>query len=160
KAGMTRTVAAGGGSTVTVTCPDTPSMVAFTCDVPGLTAVASPCPFTVMTALLPVVQATVRPVRTVPSAARAVAVNCCVAPGTSRPPVGVTVTVATGTGGGGGVVTETEAVPLTPSDVAVTVALPGASAAALPCASMRSTLTSLELQVTGRPVSGEPSAAV
>ena len=64
--GVTATLPTGINVTVTEAVPDLPSLVAVIVAVPAPTAVTVPVDDTVATALLLVVQTTVRPVRTAP----------------------------------------------------------------------------------------------
>ena len=114
-------------STVSVAVPVTPSAVAEMVAAPSLTAVASPVSgSTVATGLSPLVHANTMPGMGVPSASRASAVNCCVAPRL----VSIAVAwVTTMVGVKGGVVNSTVASSrnAAPSSVPVTVASPGAA---------------------------------
>jgi hypothetical protein len=112
---------------------------------PGLTAVTTPVGETVATAVLSEVQLMVRPVSTLPSASRTVAVACVVCASVIVAEASVTPTVATGTGE-----TVTEEAPPCPSLVAVTVAAPGETAVTTPLADTLATPGLLELQTTGR----------
>jgi len=67
-----------GAVTVLTAVPATPSLVAVRVAVPTVTPVTRPLAETVATALLLVVQVTVRPVRRLPFASRRVAVSCAV----------------------------------------------------------------------------------
>jgi hypothetical protein len=92
-----------GAATLTVTAaaPLRPSLVAVMFAVPALTAVTRPAPFTVATAVLLLLHAIVRPVRTLFDASRRVAVACVVWPTVRELAARLTATVATGAGDGG-----------------------------------------------------------
>jgi len=81
-------------------------------------------------------------------------VSCAVWPTCTLGDAGLTVTVATGT-----IVTVIVDVPLFPSLVAVTVAVPPARAVTSPLALTRAIVVSLLLHVTVRPMSGLPLAS-
>src|SRR5687768_10342355 len=83
------------GVTVIVALPGTPLPRAEIVACPALTDVTRPVWLTVATALFDDAQKNVIPVRTVLSASRAAAANCCVAPSTMLGVPGRTVTVAT-----------------------------------------------------------------
>src|SRR5690606_15493825 len=159
-AGVTMTVAAGGGGggsfTVTAAVPDTPSDVAVTVTLPFFSAIALPCASMLSTAASLDFHTTVLPVSVVPSEAFKVAVNCWTPPVTSVTLAGETVTFATGW-----VVlfTVTAADPLFPSDVAVIVAVPSATAITFPVPSTVATAALLVVHETVRPVSTVPSDA-
>ena len=152
--GVTSTVATGTGFTVMLAVPLTPSEVAVMVAEPGAMAVTTPDEETVATPVLLELQVTVRPVRVFPLASRVVAVSVVVPPTMSVAEEGLTVTDATGR-----CVTVTLAVPLTPSDVAVIVAVPGARAVTTPAWETVATDSLLELQLTARPVSTLPFAS-
>ena len=94
-----------GSATVMFAVPDAFPDRAVICDVPLLTAVTSPLPLTVATAVLLLVQLTVCPDIGLLFWSLTVAVSCTVAPIVARVcEEGVTaMLVATGAGGGGGV---------------------------------------------------------
>src|SRR6266849_6248731 len=150
--GVTLTVATGTGVTVIVAEPLWPSLVAVTVAVPAATAVTRPVPLTVATAGSALVQVTTRSVSGFPAPSRAVAVSCPVWPTVSPRLGGVTLTGATGTG-----VTVIVAEPLWPSLVAVTVAVPAATAVTRPVALTVATAGSALVQVTTRSLSGFPA---
>jgi hypothetical protein len=159
-AGVTTTeaVVAGGAGTVTAALPATPSIVAVIVAVPGPTAVTSPLGLTVATdAALDVQVVGPRPVSAVPAASRGVASSCCVAPTAIVAGVGVTATLATGAGGGA--VTVIAAFPLTPSAVALIVAVPGLMAVTTPAAVTVATFGALDCQVKVRPCRSAPDAS-
>src|SRR6266498_1021208 len=120
-AGLTATDATGTGVTVTAALPLCPSLVAVIVADPATFPVTSPLVLTVATAVLLLVQPTVRPVRVLPPASFGVAVSCTVCPTGMLAVAGVTATEATGTGAA---VTVSAALPLCPSLVAVIVAEP------------------------------------
>jgi hypothetical protein len=95
---------------------------------PAPTPVTLPVADTVATVGSVVAQMTDRPAIGLPASSRAVAVNCCEAPTRSVNSSGETVTDATGTE------TDTVALPLFPSDVAVIVAEPGPTPFTTPAA--------------------------
>lgn len=86
---------------MTVTFPETPSLLAEICVLPGLMAVTNPDDDTVATALALELHVTVR-VNAAPVPSRGVAVSCVVVPATSDGLAGVTVSVTTDGGGDGG----------------------------------------------------------
>jgi hypothetical protein len=123
-------------ATVTAAVPVTPSTVAVIVALPTATAVTTPLPLTVATAAFDELHVTARPVSGFPLASRALAVSCCVPPTVRLAVAGDTLTVATGTGR---TVTETVADSVAavvpgpePVQVAVTVAVPGATAITTP----------------------------
>src|SRR5213082_1409176 len=117
--GVTVTEATGASVTVTSDVPLCPSLVAVIVAVPAPTPVTSPLPFTRATAVLLLDQVTTRPLSGFPLASFGVAVSCTVAPCCTLAGDGLTVTAATGM-----LDTVTDAVPLCPSLVAVTIAEP------------------------------------
>jgi len=120
--------------------------------VPEATAVIKPVVDIVATAVLSELHDTGRPVNTAPLAANVVAVACDVSSVVIEVGASVTVTDATGTG-----TTVTVTPPLTPSLVAVMVAVPGAMAVTRPdVGSTVATAGALELQLMARPVSALP----
>src|SRR2546426_7306312 len=118
-AGLTVTDATGTLDTVTAAVPLCPSLVAVIVAAPTATPVDRKSAETVATALLLVVQVTIRPLSRLPLASLGVAVSCTVPPTYTFGPVGLTITDATGT-----FATVTAAVPLCPSLIAVIVAAP------------------------------------
>src|SRR4029077_6110584 len=152
--GVTVTEATGTAVTVIAEVPLLPSDVAVIVAEPAATPVTSPLPFTVATAVLLLAQVTTRPDSGLPFASIGVAVNCTVAPCCTLAGDGVTVTVATGTA-----FTVIADVPLLPSDVAVIVAVPTATAVTSPLPSTVATAVLLLAQVTTRPDSGLPFAS-
>src|SRR6185312_12186058 len=103
--------------TVRFAPPDFPSLVAVIVAVPAPIAVTRPVPdTTVATADAVEFQVTIRPVRTLPLASRAVAVALVVPPTARLPVPSTTETVATGTA-----VTDSDALPIFPSLVALMV---------------------------------------
>jgi hypothetical protein len=125
--GATVTVATGAGVTVTADVADLPSLVAVIVAVPGATPVTTPAPDTVAAAVLLEVHATVRSVTTVPFTSLTVATRVVVFPAMMLAVVGATATLATGM-----LVTVTAELPLLPSLVAVTVAVPEATPVTTP----------------------------
>src|SRR5438132_1181814 len=77
-AGVTVTDATGTFDTVTTAVPLCPSLVAVIVAAPVATAVTSPLPFTIATAVLLLAQVTARPLSGVPFASLGVAVSCAV----------------------------------------------------------------------------------
>jgi hypothetical protein len=137
-AGETITDAAAARSTRTVTVPDAPSARARMRVVPGDTPRTSPVALTVAMVGAPEDQVTVRPERAAPFSARGVAVSAVASPTRTTGASGAIATVATGTAS-----TRTVAVPRLPSLLALTVALPGATAVTTPAASTLATVGSL-----------------
>jgi hypothetical protein len=117
-------------------------------------AVTIPVVDTVATLAALLDQLTGRPVSGVPVASRAPAVSCCVPPTCKAELAGVTLTEATGA-----FVTMTTAVALTPSAVAVMVALPGATAVTIPAVETVAILDALLDQKISRPLSEFPPAS-
>src|SRR5205823_5425791 len=152
--GVTATEATGAGVTVTSDVPLCPSLVAVMVAVPAATPVTSPLPFTRATAVLLLDQVTTRPLSGFPLASFGLAVSCTVAPCCTLAGEGLTVTEATGT-----VVTVTVDVPLLPSDVAVIVADPTATAVTSPLPSTVATEVLSLAQVITRPDNGLPLAS-
>ena len=97
-----------------------------------------------------------RPVSGCPAASLGVAVSCIVLPAETVAVAGATSTEATGAGAA---VTVTCEVPLFPSLVAVTVALPTATPVTSPVADTVATWALSVVQVTVRPLSGSPPAS-
>ena len=159
--GVTRTWATGGGAgccTVMVDVPVFPSLVAVMVAVPGPTPVTTPLLDTVATVVELDDHATVRPESVAPLASRTVA-DSVTLPATARVAVaGDTATDATGTGVGD--VTTICALPVFPSDVAVTVVVPAPVAVTSPCALTVATELLAEVQVTVRPLRTFPFASV
>src|SRR4029077_20672621 len=153
--GVTVTVATGTAFTVIADVPLLPSDVAVIVAVPTATAVTSPLPSTVATAVLLLPQVTTRPDNGLPFASLGVAVSCSVSPTTTLAGAGVTVTEATGAS-----VTVTLEVPLCPSLVAVIVAEPAATPVTTPLPFTVATAVLLLAHVTTRPVSGLPLASL
>ncbi|HWG35123.1 MAG TPA: hypothetical protein VN650_13210 [Gemmatimonadaceae bacterium] len=133
-----------------------PSLVAVIVAVPGATAVTIPVAgTTIATAEALELQATVRPVRMLPLASRAVAVAVVVPPTLKLVAPNATETLATGT-----TLTVIVALPVLPSLVAVIVAVPAATPPTTPvAASTEATEGALELQMIVRPVSVLPLAS-
>ena len=134
--------------------PVIPSTVAVSVAVPAATAVTSPVADTLATADALLLHVTARPVSVFPAASRALAASCCVPPTTRLAVAGLTLTAATGTG-----VTVMDALPVIPSTVAVSVAVPAATAVTSPVAETLTTAGALLLHATARPVSTFPLAS-
>src|SRR5438094_4656911 len=152
--GVTVTEATGASVTVTSDVPLCPSLVAVIVAVPAPTPVTSPLPFTRATAVLLLDQVTTRPLSGFPLASFGIAVSCTVAPCCTLAGDGLTVTAATGM-----LDTVTDAVPLCPSLVAVTIAEPAFTPVTNPFPSTVATAVLLLDQVTTRPDSGLPFAS-
>jgi hypothetical protein len=145
--GVTVTLPTGTSVTVIVAVPLLPSLVAVIVAVfPPLPApVTTPVDETVATVASLVLHAIVRPVRTLPFASLVTAPSVTVLPTPIVAVAGLTVTLATGTGR-----MVTDAVPDTPSDVAVIVTLPVSTEVTTPLEFTVALAVLLELQVTGR----------
>jgi hypothetical protein len=145
--GLTLTEATGTLITVIVALPLLPSLVAVMAVDPAATPVATPMALTVANAVLPDVQAIVRPVRVLPAESRAVAVNVAVPPTAPVAVAGVTVTEATGT-----FVTVRAVVPLLPSLVAVMDVDPTPTPVTTPVVLTVPTVVLPDVQAITRPV--------
>jgi hypothetical protein len=143
----TVTDATGTGTTVIDDVPALPSLDAVIVAPPTETAVTSPAPFTVATAVLLEDQLTTRSVTTTLLASLVSAESCCVAPAITLAAAGLTVTEPTGTG-----ITAMLAFPVLPSLVAMTVVEPTPTAVTSPDDETVATLALPVLQVTTRPV--------
>jgi hypothetical protein len=130
------------------------SLIAVSVARPAATAVTTPEPFTVATAVFELVHVTVRPLSAPPPASRGVAWTASVRPGVSTTAGCDRVTDATGTAA-----TVIAAVADTPSTVAVIVAVPDATAVTTPVALTVATESGELLQLTARPVSTFPAAS-
>lgn len=152
--GETTTEATGAAVTVTVEIAERPSIVTSILAVPTPIPVTTPAPETVATAGAVVDQLAGRPARELPPASLAVATIVRVAPISNETDVGVTTTDHTGT-------TDTviDEVPRTPSEVAVTMAVPGATAVTRPVPDTVATAGVPEPHRTERPASGAPPAS-
>src|SRR5438876_3293474 len=150
-AGVTATEAHATFVTVIAAVPFVPSILAVIVAVPGVPAVTSPFPLTVATAALLVSHVTVRPVRGLPLASFGVAVSCSACPAVTIAAAGLTATDATGT-----TVTVIAAVPLCPSQAAVTVAAPAATPVTTPLLFTVATPGLVDAHVTTRPANGLP----
>jgi hypothetical protein len=128
-AGVTVTLATGGGDTVMVEVPVFVSLVAVIVALPVATAVTSPLALTVALVASDVAHVTTRPVSVLPLASSVVAVSCCVAKMASVAVVGATVTLATGIG-----VTVMYCWPVRLPEVATIDAWPGATPVTTPVA--------------------------
>src|SRR5438034_676583 len=151
--GVTPTDATGTGAGLTVitAAPLFPSDAAVIVAEPGATPVTSPLAFTFATDRLLLDQPIARPDSGLPFASLGVAANCTVCPACTVADAGVTATDATGT-----LATATAAVPVLPSEVAVIIAEPTATAVARPLAVTGATAALLLAQVTTRPANGLP----
>src|SRR6266516_6034893 len=153
-AGFTVTDATGTVLTVIVAVPLCPSEIAVIVAEPAATPVTSPLALTVATAVLPLAQVIVRPVRVLPFASLGVAASCTVWPTCTDAVAGFTVTDATGT-----VLTVMVAPPLCPSDVAAIVADPAATPLTTPLVLTVATAVLPLDQVIARPESELPFAS-
>lgn len=150
--GETVTLATGNPVTVTAVVPDFPSLVAVIVVLPCATPVTRPRSETVAIAGLLDDHATTRPVTMFPFTSRTVALIWTLVPITIDGPCGCTATEPTAT-----FETMRSAVPLLPSLVAVTVALPWVTAVTIPWAE---TVATAELELdhtTVRPFSAFPA---
>src|SRR5688572_11275227 len=154
-AGVTTTALGGRGFTVTDVVPVFPSTVAVMVALPGECAVTTPVDVTVATLGRFVDHITTRPVSGLPATSSGCACSCAVWPSISDCEVGVTRTDATGMAD-----TVTDAWSVFPSEEAVMMAPPGASAVTVPFALTVATPSLLLLQVIGRPVRIPPDAAL
>jgi len=125
-----------------------PSLVAVMVAEPATTPDTSPLPLTVATAVLLLLQVTVRPVSGLPLASLGVAVSWIAPPVATLAVAGLTVTDATGT-----CTTVMADVPLCPSLVAVIVAVPATFPVTRPLVLTVATVVLLLDHVTVRPVS-------
>src|SRR5438270_142704 len=144
-----------GAVTVTALVPPCPSLVAVIVTEPAATPLTTPLPLTDATPTLLLAHVTVRPLNAVPPASLGVAVSWTVWPACTLAAAGLTVTEATGT-----VVTDTVAVPLCPSLVAVMVAEPTVAAVTSPAPLTVATPVLLLAQVMARPASVLPFASL
>jgi hypothetical protein len=136
--------------TVSAEIPLFPSLVAVMVAMPGATAFTSPVTrFTVATAELSELQATLLPESTLPFTSSVIAVACVAPPATIEVSARDTVTVATGAG-----VTMIAPVALFSSLVAVMVALPAERAVTKPVSETVAMALLLVFQLTNLPVSG------
>src|SRR6266566_1412673 len=152
-AGLTLTEATGTGFTVIAAPALFPSLVAVMFAEPTATPGTSPFAFTVATLGASLDQVIVRPESGLPLASSGVAVSCWVPPTTIVAAVGLTVSDAMG------IVTVMAAVALLPSLVAVTFAVPAATAVTSPLASTVATPAASVDHVMTRPVRTLPSAS-
>ncbi len=152
-AGLTLTEATGTTVTDTVAVPLCPSLVAVIVTEPAATPLTTP-PLTVATPALLLAQVTERPLNAVPLASLGVAVSWTACPAWTLAVAGLTLTEATGTA-----VTDTVAVPLYPSLVAVIVAAPTAAALTTPVPLTMATPALLLAHVMARPASVLPFAS-
>ena len=144
------TLATGTGLTVISSEPVTPSTVAVIVAVPALTPVTRPVvALTVATPGVSDDHVAVRPVRTLLDASFATNVICVVAPAMIVADPALTVTDATGTG-----LTVISSEPVTPSTVAVIVAVPALTAVTRPVVALTvATAGVFDDQAAVRPVS-------
>src|SRR5207302_7486421 len=141
--------------TVTTAAPLWPSLVAVIVADPAAAPVTSPLADTVATAQALDVQATARPVSTLPAASFSVAVSCTAPPTSMTAVTGLITTDATGT-----VATLVAADPLCPSLVAVIVTDPVATPVTRPAADTVAIAGFERVQVTARPVRMFPAASL
>ena len=134
-----------------------PSLMAVMVADPAATPLTNPVPLTVATPPLLLVHVTVRPLNALPLASFGVAVSWKVCPACTLAVAGLTVTDATETGTA---VTDTEAVPLCPSLVAVIAADPAAAAVTSPAPLTAATPVLLLRHVIARPDSVLPFASL
>ena len=151
------TDATGAGVTVTVAEPETPSLVAVITALPTDTAVTVPALDTVATLVFPLLNVIVRPPSVLPLASLSVTTAWVVCPIVRLPLLNVTETDATGAGGAA--VTVSVAEPETPSLVAVTTALPAATAVTEPELVTVATPVLLLANVIARPLRVFPLAS-
>src|SRR5947209_14107317 len=154
-AGDTVTVATGTGVTVMLAVPLLPSLVAVIVAEPAALPVTSPLALTVAIVVLLLAHVTTRPDSGVPLPSFGVATSCTVPLTGTLAVAGATSTDATATS-----VTVIAAVPLFPSLVAVSVAVPTACAVTSPLALTVATAWLSLAQVTTRPESGVPFASL
>ncbi len=148
------TAPTGLGLTVIAAVPLFPSLDAEIVAAPGEIAVTRPADVTVATCALLVDQATACPPNGAPDASRTCAVNCVLCPTTRAPLSGARAMLATGT-----CETVIEATPVCPSQLALMIAPPAATAVTSPPAVTVATVVLLDDHVTGRPDSTCPSAS-
>src|SRR6266566_6793414 len=145
--GVTVTEATGTTVTVIAARPFFPSLVAVIVAAPAASAVTRPLAETVATPGALLDHVTVRPINTLPAESFVVTLSCTLAPTRTAADAGATVTEATGP-----TVTDTVAVPLFPSLVAVIVAAPAAMAETRPLAETLAMPGALLDHVTTRPL--------
>lgn len=150
-AGATLIAATGASATVTVLVPVALPLVAVIVVLPGVTPVTTPLDDTVAAAPLLELHVTARPTSTFPFASRTPAASVVVCATNTVVVEGVTVTLAAGTA-----LTDTAAVALFPSLVAVIVALPGEMPVTRPLDDTVAMPEADVVQVTVRPVSVAP----
>src|SRR5207302_1079800 len=141
--------------TVTTAAPLWPSLVAVIVADPAAAPVTSPLADTVATAQALDVQATARPVSTLPAASLSVAVSCAAPPTSMTAVTGLITTDATGT-----FATLIAAEPLCPSLVAVIVTAPAATPVTSPLADTVAIAGFELVHVSARPVSTFPAASL
>jgi hypothetical protein len=139
------------GVTITDAVPEVPSLVAVITALPTPTPVTRPEMLTAATEGSLDSQLTVRPVNSPPAASLVVAVRRRVWPSSSVSLDGLTSTLATGTG-----VTDTDALPVVPSQLAVIATLPTLAPVTRPDPLTVATDGLLENQVIVRPLSTFP----
>ena len=152
--GVTRTLATGTLLIVTDAVPLIPSLVAVIDTVPALTLVTRPVLETTPMDWLLELQVTARPVSVFPNASSVAADNWTKPPTTMFDVEGVTTTLATETDD-----TVIDALPLTPSDAAKTIALPVPTAVTSPVCDTVATDGAPVIQVMIRPGRGCPCAS-
>jgi hypothetical protein len=137
--------------TDTSALPLFPPEVAVTVVVPAPTPVTTPLADTVATEDSVEAQVMVRPVRGLPDSSVTVAVNVCDSPASSVNSPGSTETDPTATK-----MTDTVALPLFPSELAVIVAEPSPTPVTKPVVETVATASSVLAQTTERPARGLP----
>ena len=152
EAGETEIDAGVGATTLKVSEPDFPSLVALITTVPDATAVTSPPVLTLAIAGFDEFHVITRPVSVLPSDDSAVATTCVDDPIVSVACGVDTATEATATGA-----MVINSVPDTPSLVAVIVTEPGAIPTTDPAAETVATFALLEVHVTTRPEATPPA---
>jgi hypothetical protein len=154
-ASATLTDTTGTGVTVIVAVAIFVSLTAAIVATPGENVDTSPLAETVATPGASLLQSIFRPVSTMLWASSSVAVSCWEPPVIRVTACGLRAIEATGAG-----VTVIVALPLLPSLVAVTLAVPTDTAVSTPVAETVTTAGSLELHITPRPVNTPPFASI
>jgi hypothetical protein len=150
-----------GQATKTPTFAEIPSHVAVIVAVPTETPVTEPVDETVATALLLLLQSTVRPVRTLPAESFSTTDACALSPGAMVEALMGTVMLATGAGGGGsGAPTMMGADATFPSLAAVIIAVPTPTPVTTPVGETTATLVSLVLHRVVRSVNAFPAESL
>src|SRR5687767_2039366 len=142
--GVTVIVATGAGVTVIAAVPNTDPTAARMVVDPAARPVTSPASSTVAVCVAADVQTNVMPGMFALAASRATALSCRVAPAATVLGLGVTTTLE--------MPTATDAVPLTPSLVAVIVTTPALRPVTLPVLDTTAIVSLVELQPTARSV--------